>query len=107
MLQFTVRLLTSWRNSKTIVAGLVASVTLGAIAFSLTFVSCIFLKLYAELGTNNTRTKQEFITNATKKSSDVLINTGVVLTKKPKSLSQLVGRGNRRIEVQRPLPEGI
>ena len=79
MLQFTVRLLTSWRNSKTIVAGLVASVTLGAIAFSLTFVSCIFLKLYAELGTNNTRTKQVFITNATKKSSDVLINTGVVL----------------------------
>ena len=83
---------TSWTNYQTIVAVLV--------------VSCIFLKLYAELGTNNIRTNQVFITNATKKSSDVLINTGVVLTKKPKSLSQLVGRGNRRIEVQRPLPEG-
>ncbi|XP_020627503.1 protein PRY2-like isoform X1 [Orbicella faveolata] len=58
-----------------------------------------------ELGPHNTRTNHVLIANATKKSSDVLINTGVVLTKKPKSLSPLIGRGNRRIEVQRPLPE--
>lgn len=65
------------------------------------------MKLYAELGPHNTRTNHVLIANATKKSSDVLINTRVVLTKKPKSLSPLIGRGNRRIEVQRPLPEGI
>ena len=72
-----------------------------------TSVSCMFLKLYAELGPTNTRSNHVPIANATKKSSDVLINTGVASTKKPKSLSPLVGRGNRRIEVQRPLPEGI
>ena len=73
----------------------------------MTFVSCIFLKLVAELSTSHSKTNQALIANGTKKSSDVLINAGVVLTKKPKFLSQLVGRGNRRIEVQRPLPEGI
>ena len=94
-------------NCKTFVAGSVISVTVGAITFSYFYIPYIFLNLYPELGPNNTRTNQVLITNATKKSSDVLINTGVVLTKKPKSPSQLVGRGNRRIEVQRPLPEGI
>lgn len=84
---------------KTFVAGSLISVTYVCISY-------IFLNLYPELGLNNTRANQVLIANATKKSSDVLINTGVVLTKKPKSLSQLVGRGNRRIEVQRPLPEG-
>lgn len=73
----------------------------------MTFVSCIFLKLVTELSINHSRTNQVLIANGTKKSSDVLINAGVVLTKKPKFLSQLAGRGNRRIEVQRPLPEGI
>ncbi|KAJ7390732.1 hypothetical protein OS493_022813 [Desmophyllum pertusum] len=58
-----------------------------------------------DLGTNTTKTNQVFIANETKKSSDVVINTGIVLNQKPQSLSQLVGRGNRRIEVQRPLVE--
>ncbi|KAL9983265.1 hypothetical protein ACROYT_G005411 [Oculina patagonica] len=59
-----------------------------------------------EVGTNNTiTTNQVLIANATKKSSDVLINTGVVLTKKPQSVSQLFGRSNGRVEVQRPLVE--
>lgn len=66
-----------------------------------------FLMVYAEHGSNATKTNQILIANATKKSSDILVNTGLSLKQNRQSLSQLVGRGNRRIEVQRPLLEGI
>jgi len=61
--------------------------------------------LYPGLDTKTTKPKQLSITNATKKSEDVLVNTGIVLKQKPQVVSQLAGQGNRRIEVQRPVVE--
>lgn len=69
--------------------------------------SNLLLSLYAEVGSKTTKTNQALIANATKKSSDTLMHKGVVSDQKPQSSSQLTGRSDRRLEVQRPLVEGI
>lgn len=69
--------------------------------------SNLLLCLYAGVGSNTTKINQTMIANATKKSSHILIHKGVVSEQMPQSSSQLVERSDRRLEVQRPLSEGI
>ncbi|XP_044170998.1 protein PRY2-like isoform X2 [Acropora millepora] len=50
-------------------------------------------------------TQPSSISNAAKKSTDVLIDTEAATKQEPKLVSQLTGKGTRRIEVQRPVIE--
>ncbi|XP_068709807.1 uncharacterized protein [Montipora foliosa] len=75
----------------------------------LVFKATGFLMLFTVLVANDrniTKMKQlSTIANATKKTIDALINTGVVINQKPQLVSQMAGKGDRRIEVQRPVVE--
>ncbi|XP_015779298.1 PREDICTED: uncharacterized protein LOC107357170 [Acropora digitifera] len=50
-------------------------------------------------------TQPSSISNAPKKSTDVIIDTEAATKQEPKLVSQLEGKGTRRIEVQRPVIE--
>lgn len=72
--------------------------------FGLLLLLTVLLRAKA-LDQNITQPNHSPISNTTKKSSDVLVNNGVVLKQKPQFVSQLAGQGNRRIMVQRPFLE--
>ena len=65
----------------------------------------LLLYIFAGLGIAKI-TQPSSISNATKKSTDVLIDTEAAIKQKPQLVSQLAGKGTRRIEVQRPVIEG-
>ena len=65
----------------------------------------LLLNIYADQGITKI-TRPSSISNAAKKSTDVLIDTEAATKQEPKLVSQLTGKGTRRIEVQRPVIEG-
>ena len=65
----------------------------------------LLLNIFADLGITKIP-QPSSISNAPKQSTDVLTVTEAATKQKPQLVSQLAGKGTRRIEVQRPVIEG-